>query len=127
MELLLDTQVFLWWQTSSNRLGVAARAAMAEPSNVVFVSAASVWEIAIKRRLGKLRFDASVVNAIAANGFVELPILSADAEGAGDLDWRHSDPFDRLLVAQAIAHGLTLVTSDQSIRSFTAVAQLGAS
>jgi PIN domain nuclease of toxin-antitoxin system len=126
MELLLDTQAFLWWQTSSSRLGVAARAAIADPANVVFVSAASAWEIAIKRRLGKLAFDASVAAAIAANGFVDLPILTADAEAAGDLDWRHADPFDRLMIVQAMARGLTLVTADRAIRSFGQVAQLAA-
>jgi PIN domain nuclease of toxin-antitoxin system len=126
MDLLLDTQAFLWWQTSSSRLSDAARAAIANPANVVFVSAASVWEIAIKRRSGKLAFDAPVAAAIAVNGFVELPMLALDAEAAGDLDWRHTDPFDRLLVAQAVSRSLTLVTSDRAIRSFGAVPQLSA-
>jgi PIN domain nuclease of toxin-antitoxin system len=126
MELLLDTQVFLWWQTSSSRITDGARAAIANPANAIFVSAASVWEVAIKRRLGKLAFDGSAARAIAANGFFELPILASDAESAGDLDWRHSDLFDRLLVAQALARGLTLITSDREIRSFGGVAQLGA-
>lgn len=126
MELLLDTQAFLWWQTSSSRLGDAARAAIAAPANVVFVSVASVWEIAIKRRLGKLAFADSVARAIAANGFVDLPILAADAESAADLDWPHTDPFDRLIVAQAVNQGLTLVTADAAVRRYGGVAQLRA-
>jgi PIN domain nuclease of toxin-antitoxin system len=126
MDLLLDTNVFLWWESSSSRLGRHAEAAIADPDNRVFVSAASVWEIAIKRRLGKLVFDGSAVRAIGANGFVELPILGADAEAAGALDWDHADPFDRLIVAQARAHGLTLVTADGAIRRVPGVALLGA-
>jgi len=126
MELLLDTQAFLWWQTSSGRLSVAARAAIAEPANVVFVSVASVWEIAIKRRLGKLKFTASIANSIVVNGFADLPILAADAEAASELDWEHSDPFDRLIVAQALNRRLTLVTADAEIRRYGAVAQLAA-
>ena len=126
MELLLDTQAFLWWQTSSTRLGAAARAAIAAPANVVFVSVASVWEIAIKRRLGKLAFADSIASAIAANGFVDLPIGAPDAERAGDLDWDHDDPFDRLIVAQAANRGLTLVTADAAVRRYGGVAQLRA-
>jgi PIN domain nuclease of toxin-antitoxin system len=126
MELLLDTQAFVWWQTSSSRLGVRARAAIAEPANVVFVSAASVWEIAIKRRLGKLAFAASVASAISANGFADLPILASDAEAAGGLDWDHHDPFDRMIVAQAMNRGLTLVTADAAIGRFGGIAQLRA-
>ena len=126
MELLLDTQAFVWWQTSSSRLGATARAAIAEPANVIFVSAASVWEMAIKRRLGKLAFNAPIAAAIAVNGFVDLPILAADAEAAGDLDWDHNDPFDRLIVAQARSRGLTLVTSDARIQRYGGVAQLHA-
>lgn len=126
MELLIDTQVFLWWQASTSRIGAAARAVIAEPSNVVFVSAASVWEVAIKRGLGKLAFAGSATGAIAANRFLELPILASDAELAGDLEWEHADPFDRLMVAQAVSRGLTLVTADRAIRSFGQVAQLDA-
>jgi PIN domain nuclease of toxin-antitoxin system len=92
----------------------------------VFISAASVWEIATKRRLGKLVFEGSATAAIGANGFHELPVLPIDAEEAGDLAWQHADPFDRLLVAQAIRLGLVLVTADRAIRAFGGVAQLWA-
>jgi len=126
VNLLLDTHVFLWWDTQSPALNAAARAAIQDPRNAVFVSAATVWEIAIKRRLGKLTFTGSASAAIAANGFHELPILPLDAEDAGDLLWRHGDPFDRLLVAQTIRQGLILVTADKAIRAFDGVAQLWA-
>jgi PIN domain nuclease of toxin-antitoxin system len=126
VNLLLDTQVFLWWQQSSGRLDQDVQRAIADPAHTVLISAATVWEVAIKRRLGKLIFHGSVVAAISANGFRELPILPVDAEAAGELTWDHTDPFDRLLVAQAARHGMTLVTADRHIRSFGAVAQLWA-
>jgi PIN domain nuclease of toxin-antitoxin system len=126
LNLLLDTHVFLWWDTQSAALNATSRAAIQDPRNAVFVSAATTWEIVIKRRLGKLTFTGSASAAISANGFHELPILPSDAEDAGDLSWRHGDPFDRLLVAQAIRQGLILVTADKAIRVFDGVAQLWA-
>lgn len=126
MNLLLDTHVFLWWDSGDRALTAGIRALIAEPANQVFLSAASVWEIAIKRRLGKLDFRGSAVAAIAANGFFELPILPMDAEQADALAWQHSDPFDRMLVAQAQRLGLTLATADTAIRAWPAVAQVWA-
>jgi PIN domain nuclease of toxin-antitoxin system len=126
LNLLLDTHVFLWWDKWDAALNAAALAAIQNPRNPVFVSAATAWEIAIKRRLGKLVFKGSASAAIGANGFHELPILPLDAEDAGDLSWQHDDPFDRLLVAQAIRQGLILVTADKAIRAFDGVAQFWA-
>jgi PIN domain nuclease of toxin-antitoxin system len=85
VKLLLDTHVFLWWDQRSPVLNRMAGDAIADPRNLVLVSAASIREIAIKRRLGKLAFEGSADTAIAANGFQRLPILPADAEAAGDL------------------------------------------
>ena len=124
MNLLLDTHVFLWWDQGGQTLPGHALDAIARPENNIFVSAASVWAIAIKRRLGQLRFHGSAAAAIGANGFHALPVLPGDAEQAGDLIWDHSDPFDRLLVAQAMRLDMTLATADRSIRDFAAVAQL---
>ena len=126
MNLLLDTHVFLWWDRQDTALNTGARKAIEEPQNNVFVSAASVWEIAIKRRLGKLVFQGSASSAIGANGFHELAIMPLDAEDAGNLAWPHNDPFNRLLVAQAMRLGFVLLTADQSIRAFANVAQLAA-
>jgi PIN domain nuclease of toxin-antitoxin system len=126
VNLLLDTHVFLWWDGADAALNADARAMIRSPDHEVFVSAVSVWEIAIKRRLGKLAFLGPVVATIAANGFHELPIVGLDAERAGGLDWQHADPFDRLLVAQARRVGLTLVTADRSVRAFGGVAQVWA-
>lgn len=126
MNLLLDTHVYLSWDASHPTLNPKVQAIIQAQDNNIFVSAASVWEIAIKRRLGKLTFHGPVAAAIGANGFHELPILPIDAESAGDLDWDHNDPFDRLLIAQAMRLGLTLMTADRAIRTFGDVAQIWA-
>jgi PIN domain nuclease of toxin-antitoxin system len=126
VNLLLDTHVFLWWDRQDKALNADTRALIADPANQVFVSAASIWEIAIKRRLKKLDFRGSAVAAISANGFLELPILPIDAEHAGALAWRHNDPFDRMLVAQARRLAFTLATADGAIRAFAGVAQVWA-
>ena len=124
MELLLDTHVFLWWDSQDASLNAAARAAIADPGNRVFVSAASIWEISIKRRSGKLAFEGSAAAAINANGFFGLAILPIAAEEAGALAWDHADLFDRMLIAQARHAGLTLVTADSQIRAYDAAGAL---
>ncbi len=126
MDLLLDTHVFLWWDSGDQVLNAGAYDAIADPGNQVFISAASIWEVAIKRRLGKLAFAGSPAATIGANGFFALPILPIDAEAAGVLAWTHSDPFDRMLVAQAQRAGLILVTADSTIRAFDGAALLWA-
>jgi PIN domain nuclease of toxin-antitoxin system len=127
LDLLLDTHVFLWWDLGDARLGATARADIADPANRIFVSAASVWEIAIKSARGKLVFSGSPAAAIDSNGFVPLAISPAHAEVAGSLDWSHADPFDRMLVAQSLALPAVLVHADQAIRTHAAVTQLWAS
>ena len=126
MNLLLDTHVFLWRDRADKALNAEARALITDSTNQVFISAASIWEIAIKRRLRKLDFRGSAVAAIATNGFHELPILPIDAETAGALSWQQSDPFDRMLVAQARRLGLTLATADAAIRKFGSIALMWA-
>ena len=126
MNVLLDTHVFLWWDQQDTALSVHARDTINRPENNIFISAATVWEIAIKCRTGKQVFEGVVIDAVHDNGFHELPILAADAEAAGDLEWQHADPFDRLLVAQAMRLGFILLTADRSIRAFANVAQIWA-
>src|ERR1700744_36229 len=99
MELLLDTHVFLWWNGASATLLPEVRDAIRDPANIVYVSAASIWEIAIKRRLGRLEFTKTIVGAVEKNGFSLLPISPHHAEQAGSLPLLHTDPFDRMLVA----------------------------
>jgi PIN domain nuclease of toxin-antitoxin system len=117
VSLLIDTQVFLWFEMGSTRLSEALRKTIARSDERVFISAASFWEIAIKRRTGKLVLDGSPRAAAAAAGFVELPIEAADAETTGELNWEHSDPFDRMLVAHCLNRAMTLVTADAALRA----------
>lgn len=116
MSLLLDTQVFLWWVNDDPRLGAKARKALEDAGIEVVFSAASAWEIAIKARLGRLHappdLTTFLTDQITINGFRVLPIELKHAARVRHLDDHHRDPFDRLLVAQAILEGLTLVTSD---------------
>lgn len=122
MRLLLDTHVFLWCVEDSHRLRPFARETIASPENIVYVSAVSVWEIAIKHSLGKLDLQRTtgerLVESIAACGFTELPITAYHAARVAALPWHHGDPFDRLLVAQAQYNDLTLVTEDKQIKRY---------
>lgn len=112
MRLLLDTHVFLWALAGSRRLKAPARR-LIESADEVYVSAASIWEIAIKARLGKIKADPEQLGeAIEASGFRELPVKAVHAAGVAHLEFHHNDPFDRLLVSQALAEPLKLVTAD---------------
>ena len=124
MRLLLDTHTFLWWCKDDPQLGEAERAAIRDGANEVFLSAASVWEMAIKQALGRLKVPEPPSVAAPRMGMVPLPISFAHAEATSLLPPRHRDPFDRLLVAQARTEGLTLVTRDPLIRAYPGVAFL---
>ena len=117
MRLLLDTHAVLWWFADSPALSPAAKQAVASSAEV-WVSAASVWEIAIKRALGKLEAPDDVAGAMEDSGFRPLPIVVPHAVVAGALPRHHDDPFDRMLVAQAQVEGLTIVTSDRRIPQY---------
>ena len=114
MPALLDTHAFLWWLADSSRLSTRARSVIVDDTNRLFVSAASAWEITTKQRIGRLPeatdLTLDVAGTIAGQGFEELPITVADAELAGRLAGAHRDPFDRMLVAQAIGRQLALVS-----------------
>lgn len=119
MRLLLDTHAFLWWLQGHARLSREARKSLADSRSLVHVSAASIWELAIKSALGKVRIDkADIVEEIAANGFIELPIRAHHAWRAGRLPRHHDDPFDRILIAQAQLEELTLVTHDPAFEAY---------
>jgi PIN domain nuclease of toxin-antitoxin system len=117
LSFLLDTRVFLWFDFGSTRLSEQARALILRTERTVYVSAVSFWEIAIKRRAGKLLYDGSPRAAASDASFVELAIDAADAETAGTLDWDHRDPFDRMLVAHCLNRDLTLLTADTRLRA----------
>jgi PIN domain nuclease of toxin-antitoxin system len=117
MRLLLDTHALIWWVVNDAALSAAAEKAIRDPSNEVLVSAASAWEIATKHRIGKLPkagpLAVDFVGSIAAEGFVALPISISEGEAAGSLPGPHRDPFDRMLIAQALGGSLTLVSSER--------------
>jgi len=110
--LLLDAHVLLWWLADNPTLPPTTRAAIADPASDVLISAASIWEIANKRALGKLDAPAGVAEAVRQAGFDVLPITGDDAERAGSLPPHHRDPFDRMLVAQAGRVGAIIVSPD---------------
>ncbi len=117
MTLLLDTHALLWWLTDSD-LASAARARIADPDELVLVSAVALWEMAIKRAVGKLEVDGPMIDQLTENGFGPLPISWEHAQRAGALPLHHRDPFDRMLVAQAQAESLTLVTRDPAFDAY---------
>ena len=125
MRLLLDTHAFLWWLRDDSTLGPLSRAAIEDDGNTVFVSAASAWEIAVKRRNGKLDAPGEIVDWIEQSDFTPLSIDVEHAIAAAELPPHHRDPFDRMLVAQAQLEGLTLVARDDAIDAY-AVAVLDA-
>lgn len=116
--VLLDTHALLWWLMDSSALGKNSRGIIADPRHQVYVSAASTWEIAIKRTSGKLLAPDDIGSLIENEGFQSLPISLFHGSCAGELCWDHRDPFDRMLVAQSQAEGLELVTADTNILSF---------
>jgi PIN domain nuclease of toxin-antitoxin system len=119
MKLLLDTHVILWWQRDDRRLNAAARRAIAE-ADLVWVSAASGWEAAIKSAIGRLRLDEPFRALVAADDFTELPLTLAHTECLQSLPVHHTDPFDRILVAQALVERATIVTHDRALERYGA-------
>jgi PIN domain nuclease of toxin-antitoxin system len=119
MRLLLDTHIFLWAVTGSPRLTASTRSLITE-ARVVHVSAVSIWEVAIKASLGKIDADAAALAAaIGPSGFTDLPVTAAHAAGVARLPPVHADPFDRLLIAQALAEPLRLLTADSLLAGYS--------
>jgi len=120
--LLLDTHAFLWWLAGDERLSVDAREAIGEELDPIFVSAASVWEITTKHRLGKLPGASAIVSDLAgvieSQGFVGLPITIHHGQAAGALPGPHRDPFDRMLIAQAMLDDLVLVSNERGFGAY---------
>jgi PIN domain nuclease of toxin-antitoxin system len=122
VRLLLDTHVFLWYITADPKLPASFRASSQNPANEVYLSVASVWEAVIKYHLGKLPLPAPPADFLPqerdAHGIASLPIDEGAMSHLASLPSLHRDPFDRLLVAQALQHGLTLVTVDPDIADY---------
>ena len=121
MKLLLDTHLLLWASISPTRLPDKARALIEDRDNELYFSAASLWEITIKRGLGRNDFDVDprvLHRALLDNGYAEIPIAGEHAMLVGDLPATHKDPFDRMLVAQATLEGITLLTHDRKLAAY---------
>jgi PIN domain nuclease of toxin-antitoxin system len=118
MRLLLDTHVLLWWRDASPSLSSRVRAALSDAGNDILVSAATLWEIVVKRAVGKLRFPDDLEEVLEEEGFELLPIGFSHLHVLGQLPFLHRDPFDRMLIAQAIAEGIPLLTRDRAMRPY---------
>lgn len=118
MRLLLDTHVLLWWLGDDRRLPAAVAEAVADGTNEVAVSAATVWEIGIKRALGKLRAPDDLLGQICEQRFTPWPITLEDGATAGGLPRHHEDPFDRVLIAQAQLRAAVIATVDRRFRDY---------
>jgi len=121
MKLLLDTHLLLWAAGEPRRLSKLARTLIGNPDNELLFSAASLWEVAIKRRLGREDFkvDARLLRrGLLDNGYSELPIISDHVVATESLPLLHRDPFDRILVAQATVEGVTLLTIDSLVSQY---------
>ncbi len=121
MKLLLDTQILLWAAGQPERLSEAARRLLQDPRNELVFSAASLWEIAIKSSLGREDFRVEprlLRRGLLDNGYAELPVTSQHAVSIDGLPALHKDPFDRLLLSQALGEGITLVTADEALARY---------
>jgi len=120
MNLLLDTHILLWWLGGDDRLMKGAVELIENPGNDVWISAASAWEISIKRGLGKLRMEGDVSQMLAGEGFGFLPIRFPEIDRVEALPSLHRDPFDRMLICQALQYGYTLMTADEKVLGYQA-------
>lgn len=122
MRALIDTHAFIWWMDANPRLSSRAREALANEPNECLFSIASVWEMAIKISLGRMvgrgRLDRDLPEQLAANGLALLPISLAHVTRVADLPFHHRDPFDRLLIAQALVEGVPVVTVDEVFNDY---------
>jgi PIN domain nuclease of toxin-antitoxin system len=118
VKLLLDSHAFLWWIMDRPRLTDHAGDEISDRGNTVLISAATIWELEIKRASGRLEFDVDLPHEVARRSFTPLPVTSEHGVTAARLPPHHSDPFDRMLVAQAQIEGLTIVTSDRIISRY---------
>jgi len=125
MRVLVDSHIAVWWLDDPARLAPRAREVIVDPDNEVFLSAASVWELGLKIARGKLLMPADFVAVLRADGFSDLPVTVDHAEASLRLPRHHGDPFDRLLIGQAIEEGLVLVTRDAAIFDYEVPALKG--
>jgi PIN domain nuclease of toxin-antitoxin system len=120
VRILLDTHLLLWWLEASPSLSKQAREIICDPENTVFVSAVSLWEIWLKQSLGKLRLPVDFSERLSAESFESLPLTACQTRQISLLPWRHRDPFDRMLIAQAQVEKLVFLTVDEALAAYGA-------
>ena len=118
MRLLIDSHAFLWWSEASPHLSLAARGAIGDPTNELLVSVAALWELTIKASSGKLNLPADLETMVASQQFSLLSITFVHLRQLAILPRRHRDPFDRMMIAQALAEGIPIATSDRVFASY---------
>ncbi len=120
MRFLIDTHTLLWWREDSPKLSARARREIADSNNEISVSVVTLWEIALKRSGGKLQFTDDLEQVIRDESFILVPIDFRHLRRAEGLPWFHKDPFDRMLIAQAMVEGTPLITNDRSLAPYGA-------
>ncbi len=118
MRLLLDSHAFLWWSEGSSQLGTGARHAIADPANEVLISIASLWELILKVSLGKLALPDDIETMVLSQGLSVLAVSFDHLRRFGTLTLIHKDPFDRMIIAQALAEGIPIATADRRFASY---------
>src|SRR5262245_23859387 len=118
MKLLIDSQVVIWGWTNDPRLSLPTRSMITDPNNDVYSSVATVWELELKRAKGKLTLPGPVISGLRQLSAPAIAIDAEDTEAAASLPRHHDDPFDRMLIAQALRRGLTIVTSDAELAKY---------
>jgi PIN domain nuclease of toxin-antitoxin system len=118
VNLLLDSHALLWALHSPDRMRPEAVAAIRDPRHVVYFSAASVWELELKAGKGKLSLPLDWLLVTTSTGFLHIPVTASEAQAGARLPWIHTDPFDRVLVAQAMVHGLQIATRDSIVAAY---------
>lgn len=121
MKYLLDTHIILWWLTNPDTIQKKAQKIIRDKSNVVYVSSASLWEMAIKKSIGRLTLPHNLIEIIAMEGFKLLPINAEESLGVADLAMHHTDPFDRLLIMQAKLNDLIIITRDSKMAEYPVI------
>lgn len=121
MNYLLDTHIILWWLTNPKLISAKASKIISDKGNTVFVSSASLWEMAIKKSLGRLNLPRNIVEILQSESFQIMPIGHEEALGISDLPLIHQDPFDRILVMQAKLYNCVLITRDKNIMDYPVI------
>lgn len=118
MIVFVDAHALLWWASDDRKLADPARRTIADPANTVLISAATIWEIEVKRAAGRLEVPQPILEAVDANGFEVIPISGQDAVAAAALPAHHRDPFDRVLIAQALRLDAVVVSRDREFAAY---------